>query len=121
MSLDMSGHIDGAFKSLDVIRTPVTGSYIDGIWSPTNGTPSTHAANVQPLNHREIQQLQQGGERITETWKLYINDGDLFSIAPSDIWTFDTGKGVKKHKAISMDCRPWRNYCKIIVSLIDDQ
>ena len=121
MSLDMVGHIDGTFKSIDVSRTPRSGSYVDGIWVSADGTPKSHTANVQPLNEREIQHLLQGGERVTETWKLYINDGDLYSIAPKDIWTFDTGKGPKKYRAIKLDNRPWRNYCKIIVSLIDDQ
>lgn len=117
MSLDMRGHIDGVFKSVDATLTPKGGSYVDGLWVPLPGTPATFTVNVQPLSEREKDFLERGGERILDGRRIYVNSGDLESITLEGDWTF-LGQ---KWKAVKTDNRPWRNYCKVIVSRYDQQ
>ena len=119
MSLNMLGHIDSVFKSTDASRFKTTGgSYVNGLWVEGSEMPSPHTVNLQPLTEKEIQSLSIGAERINDTRKIYVNDGDLYSIAKSDTWTFTNVAGV--FKSVALDNRPWRNYCKIIVSRIDE-
>ena len=120
MSLDMLGHVSGDFVSLIATRTPKGGAYIEGVWQSSDGTPTSHAINLQPLNDRESKNYVQG-RRLEDYRKAYINDGELFGLQPSDIWEFDPGEGIQKFKVVSMDNRPWRNYCKLILVRLDDQ
>lgn len=76
-----------------------------------------HNITAQPAGDREIDTLSVGGERIKDARKIYVNDGDFYSIMPSDIWVFDG----QRFKCMKLDNRPWRNYCKAIVVRIDDQ
>jgi len=118
----MLGHIDSTFRSISASRVEKTGAYDgDGIWQETTSISSSHSVNIQPLNNRELQNLDIGGERINDVRKIYVNDGDLNNIKPSDLWQFDEGHGVQVYKTIALDCRPWNNYCKAIVSRNDDQ
>ena len=122
MILDMAGFIDDSFESVTATRMPQGGDYdATGIWQDSPGTAEQHSVTVQPVSEREIQNLGKGGERLLDVRKIYVNDGTLANIRPSDTWQFDAGFGVKNWKAIRLDCRPWRNYCKVIVSRIDDQ
>jgi hypothetical protein len=119
MSLDMLGTIDDTFKSADALRTSKTGGYgADGRYVGASGTPSPHTVNIQPLTPKELQSLGIGAERINDVRKIYVNDGDLYSILPSDEWSFDGIDGV--FRTVDLDNRPWRNYCKAIVSRKDD-
>lgn len=114
----MSGHIDPVFKSIPATRTPKSGSYVNGLWvAGAPATPVPHTVTIQPASDREIESIERGGERIIDARRVYVNDGVLASISPSDIWNFD-GQKWKCHK---LDNRPWRNYCKAIVSRIDNQ
>lgn len=117
MSLDMAGMIDPVFKSIPATRTKTTGGYVNGIWVNGATTITSHTVNIQPATDREIEAIEKGGERILDARRIYVNDGIDASISPSDIWEFD-GQRWKCHK---MDNRPWRNYCKAIVSRIDNQ
>lgn len=117
-TLDMGGHIDDVFESVTAQRQPRGGSYVNGRWVPSEGDSSSHRVNLQPMTTREIQTLQDGGERIIDGRRVYVNDGDLYNITPSDLWTFPGVDGT--FKAVALDNRPWRNYCKIMVSRIDD-
>lgn len=123
MSLDMLSHIDDTFVSTDSIAGATRyaksgGSYVDGIWVEGVETPSTHTVNLQPLSDREIQNLSIDSERITDYRKVYVNDGDLYSIREADEWEFDNVDG--RFKAHALDNRPTRNYCRIIAVRIDD-
>lgn len=119
MSLNMFGHIDAVFVSTPATRTVETGgSYVNGKWVDGTTEIKPHTVNLQPVNDKEIQALNIGAERIGDLRKIYVNDGDLYNIKPSDIWSF-TGLG-GTFKAVSLDNRPWRNYCKIIVSKQDE-
>lgn len=122
MSLDMAGHVDGEFVSLQAVRIPQSGAYdANGNWQATAGQPASHSANVQPASDQEIQNARAVGERITDVRRLYLNDGITPSIAPSDLWQMDVGYGTKAWKTVALDNRPWRNYCKVIVVRLDDQ
>ncbi|MFL1558579.1 hypothetical protein [Pseudomonas sp. O11] len=118
MSLNMEGQIDGVFESVEASRTVDTGgAWVDGIWAP--GTPSTthYVVSIQPASDREVDFLRQGGERITDARRIYINQGDMQLIDQAGTWTF-LGQ---QWKAVKVDNRYWRNYCKVIVMRIDDQ
>lgn len=119
VSLDMSGHIDTVFKSVTATRTAKSGGeYTDGIWVAGTETETTHAANVQPLNNKDIDFLTLAGERIRDSRKVYINDGTMASISESDTWTFPNVDGT--FKTYSLDNRPWRNYCKFYAIRLDE-
>lgn len=118
MSLNMEGQIDGVFESVEASRTVDDGgAWVDGIWTP--GTPSTapYIVNIQPASDREVDFLRQGGERITDARRIYINQGDMQLIDQTGTWAF-LGQ---QWKAVKVDNRYWRNYCKVIVMRIDDQ
>lgn len=118
MSLNMEGQIDGVFESVEASRAVDTGgTWVDGIWAP--GTPSAtpYIVNIQPASDREVDFLRQGGERITDARRIYINQGDMQLIDQTGTWTF-LGQ---QWKAVKVDNRYWRNYCKVIVMRIDDQ
>lgn len=123
-SLDMFGFIDPVFRSIDATRTSFSGGAYDGdgIWQPGIPVISQHTITLQPLSMKEISFISLGGERQHDLRKIYVNDGNLYSISESDTWAFQISQGVNgNYKTISLDNRPWRNYCKIIVSRYDDQ
>lgn len=121
-ALDMSGHIDADFKSISVTRIVAGGAYDDaGIYQPSEGVRESYAASVQPVSGRRLDRMKEGGRRITDARTIYINSGDLASIEPSNEWEFDAGYGVKRWETAALDCRPWRNYCKVTVVRLDDQ
>lgn len=118
MSLNMEGQIDGVFVSVDASRTvDVGGQLVEGIWTP--GAPDTkpYVVNIQPASDREVDFIRQGGERITDARRIYINQGEMQLIDQTGTWTF-LGQ---QWKAVKCDNRYWRNYCKVIVMRIDDQ
>ncbi len=117
MSLDMEGFVDDTFESIPAQRFSRSGSYVDGIWVPGTEVETPHSVNLQTASLKEIQSLDSGGERLNDVRKVYINDGIDASLAPSDTWEFEGLSG--RYKTIQLDNRPWRNYCKSIVSRID--
>jgi hypothetical protein len=117
MSLDMQGMIDAVFVSVPATRTAMTGGYINGIFVPGSTTTTPYTVNIQPVTDRELDFLQQGGERIIDARRIYVNGANMQLIDQTGTWTF-IGQQWKAHKC---DNRYWRNYCKIIVSRIDDQ
>ncbi len=122
MSLDMLGHVDDTFRSIPVVRIAKSGGGFDDGGFPVSGSESrsNHVATVQPLNQREIDNLKIGGRRIVDARKLYINDGSTAEISEADDWEFDANsRGLERYEAMSVDNRPWRNYCKVMVILRD--
>lgn len=117
IALDMFGHIDDAFRSVPATRSEKGGAYVDGIWQETPGAPVAYTINTQPASDKEIDFLVQGGERITEARRVYVNSGDLNAINLKGEWDI---LGVK-WKEVQLDNRPWNNYCKAIVVRLDDQ
>lgn len=116
--LNMEGQIDGVFASVEASRTvDVDGQLVEGIWVPGVPETSPYIVNIQPASDREVDFLRQGGERITDARRIYINQGDMQLIDQTGTWTF-LGQ---QWKAVKVDNRYWRNYCKVIVMRIDDQ
>ncbi len=117
MSLDMEGHIDDAFQSIPATRYSQSGSRDSkGRWVSGVESGSPHKVNLQPLSDKEIANLGEGAERIQDFRKIYVNDGDLYSLTPQDEWEFDAPDlaGIR-FTVYAMDNRPWRNYCKCVV------
>lgn len=123
MSLDMAGHIDDCFQSVPANRyRNGTGEYVEGIWEQSGPDVVTpHKVTIQPLSEKELQdaQIMLGAERVLDSRKVYVNDGDLYKISPADEWQFEGIEG--RFKTAKLDNRPWRNYCKVIVMIIDDK
>jgi hypothetical protein len=117
MSLSMRDHIDAVFVSVPATRTVTPVTLVDGIWIPGTPTTETYVVNIQPVSERELDFLQQGGERIVDPRRIYINDGNMRLIDETGEWEF-IGQRWKAHRC---DNRYWRDYCKVIVSRIDDQ
>ena len=123
MSLDMTGFIDSKFQSggLATRTSYAPGQYVNGIWQEGVASTENHRVNIQPATEKQIADLEQGGERILDVRRLYVNGGDLFSISPSDTWTFPSDSGLDGvYRTRSLDNRPWRGYCRIMVAIVDD-
>ena len=119
MSLDMFGHIDDVFETATVTRQRQSDSgYVNGRWVEGDADPSTHKANVQPTSMREREALEKGGDRLLDTRTIRINDGSTSDVLDTDTWIIPGLSGVYQTQMV--DNRPTRNYCKVIVSLIDD-
>lgn len=118
MSLAMTGMIDAVFVSVPATRTAMTGGgYVNGIFVPGATTTEAYVVNIQPVSERELDFLSQGGERIVDPRRIYINDGNMQLIDQTGEWEF-LGQRWKTHRC---DNRYWRDYCKCIVARIDDQ
>jgi hypothetical protein len=113
----MEGHIDDVFVSVEASRTVTGGGWVDGIWTPRGAVTTPYIVNIQPASDREVDFLRQGGERITDVRRIYINQGEMQLIDQTGTWAF-LGQ---QWKAVKVDNRYWRNYCKVIVMRIDDQ
>jgi hypothetical protein len=118
MSLNMQGHIDDVFVSVPATRTvDVGGDWVEGIWTPGGPATTDYIVNIQPANDREIDFVQRAGERIFDVRRVYINEGDMQLVDQTGMWSFLS----QQWKAVKCDNRWWRNYCKVIVTRIDDQ
>jgi hypothetical protein len=114
----MAGHVDDTFVSVPASRAvAVDGQFIDGIWVPGTTDTKDYTVNIQQASDREIDFIRQGGERITDVRRIYINDGEMQLIDQTGTWTFLS----QQWKAVKCDNRWWRDYCKVIVMRIDDQ
>ena len=117
MSLNMEGQIDDVFVSVAASRTVTGGALVEGIWVPGPPVTTDYRVNIQPASDREVDFIRQGGERITDVRRIYINEGEMQLIDQTGIWTFLS----QQWKAVKCDNRWWRNYCKVLVMRIDDQ
>lgn len=118
MSLDMQGHVDAKFESIPVVRIKVNGrnNYVNGILQPTDAPDdSQFIVNVQKASDRQIETLARAGKRVLDVRNLYVNNGDIESITEQDDWEFLN----QRWQTVGLDNRPWRNYCKVVVSRYD--
>lgn len=115
--IDMLGHVSGTFTSIPATRRMTGGGWVNGEWVEVVGDPQPYDINTQPASDREIDFLRNGGERITEARRVYINDGDMESVTNNGEWEFIG----QRWKTVKCDNRYWNNYCKLIVMRIDDQ
>jgi hypothetical protein len=117
-TLSMAGHVDDTFVSVPASRTvAVAGQWVEGIWVPGATDTNDYTVNIQPATDRDIDFVQRAGERITDVRRIYINDGEMQLIDQTGIWTFLS----QQWKSVKCDNRWWRDYCKVIVTRIDDQ
>lgn len=123
MPLDFEGHIDEDFETHDGVRIVQAVTRVDGKAVRGPEVTSTRRVNVQPASDKEIQALAIGGERIVDVRVVRINDGGDYSLTPPDHWEFKGLRGRPdlpgRYKTVRLDNRPWRNYCKAIVTLVD--
>lgn len=118
-ALDMSGTVDNEFKSINATRFTVAKGYTNGRPNKTPvEDPNAFTVTLQAVSERELMSLSGGGERVVDVRRVYINDGDLTALTNGDLWQFDGLVGT--YRVIKLDNRPWRNYCKLIVSLKDE-
>lgn len=118
MSLNMEGQVDLVFVSVAASRTvSVDGQFVEGIWVPGATETKPYVVNIQQASDREVDFIRQGGERITDVRRIYINQGEMQLIDQTGTWEF-LGQ---QWKAVKCDNRYWRNYCKVLVMRIDDQ
>lgn len=118
MSLDMQGFVDSVFVSVPATRTFMTPStYVNGIVVPGASTTLPYTVNIQSASDREIDFLSQGGERLLDMRRVYVNDGDIQSLDNSGEWVF-LGQ---RWRPLRCDNRWWRNYCKLLVVRLDVQ
>lgn len=117
-TLSMAGHVDDTFVSVPASRTvSVAGQWVEGIWVPGTTDTKPYTVNIQQASDREVDFIRQGGERITDVRRIYINDGDMQLIDQTGTWAFLS----QQWKAVKCDNRHWRDYCKVLVMRIDDQ
>lgn len=119
MTINMRGHVNGALRSMSATRISSTSKYVAGrpVKTPDVKHPK-QSVNVQPSTDKQLQSLSIGGERILEAYRVYINDGELYSIAKADEWEFEKIPG--RFRCVSLDNRPHNNYCKLVVILKDE-
>lgn len=128
MTLDMYGFIDPVFESRPeggvTLIVPGEGGYTGpgGTWE--EGEPQRkplQLVNIQPASLKTVETLVgQGGTVQPSDWRVVrINDGTM--IYPDDtgqfahLLEFSDGREVRQWRVRQADCRPWRNYCKVIV------
>lgn len=120
-ALSMGGFVTDDIQSTVGTRYSTTGGDYDtgGRWVDGVETDTPHEVNLQPATPKQIAALDLGGERAIDIRNVYVNDVEiaLAKIAKADEWTFAGVPG--RFKTIVLDNRPWRVYCKVVVSLID--
>jgi len=129
MTLDMYNFIDPVLASAPdggvTLVTQDPGGYTGpgGTWEPGAETEDTLAAvTIQQASMRTAQFLiDQGGiTQASDARVVYINDGTM--LYPDDdgtfaqILKFSDGRKVREWRVREVDNRPWRNYCKAIVT-----
>ena len=120
MSLNMRGHLVGDFVSHPQIQMfKIVTAKVDYEMVRSLQSTSTFAGNVQQASGRDIEFLQMGAERINDVRVVHRNDGGGIAVsAPgtlADILSFNGSYW----KCVSVDYRPWRNYCRALVTLLD--
>ena len=105
------------FYPYKATRFTSEGTYNDiGIWQKNLVKKDIYNVNKQPSTPKEKDFLERGGERIIETSNIYLdNSVDTTIITEKDFWKINE----IMYKTISLDNRPIRNYCKIVISRID--
>lgn len=126
MSLDMLGFIDTDFESRPVggvFHIPARdGDYSGpgGTWQMPEATPfELKLVNIQPLKPKEVQLLAGNITEPSDAKVLHINDGIVLSPDEegrfSDLFRFSDGLEMRLWRVVQADCRPDRNYCRVVV------
>lgn len=126
MSLDMMGTVDPTFDSgVDVtLLEPGTGGYTGagGTWEPGARTQRTlPLVTIQQASMKTAEFLAESGGAVNpaDLRVLYLNDGTMLYPDEEGLYAhvlrFTDGRAVRDWRVREADCRPARNYCKIIV------
>lgn len=120
MSLNMRGHLVGDFVSHSQIQLmKIVTQKVDYEMVRSLQSTATFAGNVQQASGRDIEFLQLGAERINDVRVVHRNDGGGIAVSLpgtlADILLFNGSHW----KCVSVDYRPWRNYCRALVTLLD--
>lgn len=118
INLYLRRHVDYLFTSGMATRTAISGGYVNGIWATRSAFDTNHLVTIQPLNNKQIEFLNIGGERVEDYRQVWVNDGSLAEISPSDIWNLPNLPG--DYKTTQLDNRPDRFYCKFIAAIINE-
>mgnify|MGYP001579929265 CR=1 FL=1 len=128
MSLNMFGFIDQIFESKPIfgvtLKIPGKGGYTGpgGVWQEDPPIVfNLKSVNIQMAGKREAEFLMgQGGTvNISDFRLIHINDGIM--IQPDDsgrfaqILEFHDGVDRRQWRVREADCRPWHNYCRLVV------
>ena len=123
MAFNMEDLIDFNFRTHFITVLKQSGEYVDGTYVMNTSSSQSYEGTVQPISERERQALDQGGQRIIDARKIYINGYNNIDVSPSDtllIADVPNGETVGRFKVFAVDLRRARAYCKIMVGLIDE-
>lgn len=120
MSLNMLGHLVGDFVSHRQIKLlKITTTLVDHEQVRAFSSASVFNGNIQAAPSKDIEFLDIGAERVTDTRLVHRNDGGGIDVSGpgklADILQFDGAYW----KCLSVDYRPWRSYCRAIVIKLD--
>ncbi|PNF10541.1 hypothetical protein A6J71_10425 [Enterobacter cancerogenus] len=129
--LDMRGHVDSTFKSkieggIWLIRKEGDYSGPGGVWQETETErEELKRVNVQPGKWREINLLVgEGGVAVISDFRtVHINDGKTYLMPDesgqyTDQLEFSDGVVMRRWRVMTVDNRPWRNFCRAVVQVI---
>ena len=116
------------FIALDVITAKVKvttsagGNYDEnGKYQKSESSYEIYNCNIQPLTEKERQALPIGGQRIISPFKIYLKGFKNINLKPADTVEVIYKENVTDaYRVYSTDIRQKRQYCKIIVGVIDD-
>jgi hypothetical protein len=123
VAFNMDDLIDFDFQTHTIKVLQQSGEYVDGTYVVSANTSQSYEGTVQPLNERERQALDQGGQRVIDARKIYINGYNNIEISPADIVVISdipNNELVGRFKVFATDIRRARGYCKIMVGAIDE-
>ena len=123
MAFNMHDLIDFNFRTHTISVLKQSGEYVDGTYVINTSSSQSYEGTVQPISERERQALDQGGQRVVDARKIYINGYNDIDVSPSDtllITDIPDGEMVGKFKVFAVDLRRARAYCKIMAGIIDE-
>lgn len=110
MSLSMLGFIGPVFGTGVITIRSVNGAFVNGAWiDDAPPTETQHYATKQVANSDEFPDLGDAGERNIDMARFFINDGSQHQTGSEIIDQYG-----KTYRIVDADCRPERNYCKLI-------
>ena len=139
MPFSMLNSIDRNFSTHRIKIKCLAGTYENGLWKESTQAIEEYNACIQPLSPQEFQTLDQGGRRLIDVKKVYLDlkNNSFASILPSSLIAIVNKKtpsdnnpddnpddkpkeeDVFDYQIIKADLRPEREYFKIIIAKVD--
>ena len=121
-SIDMSGHIDDVFQSGTGTRTSnVDGEYVDGIWRKEPQSSQLTRLTFSLLT-KKISTSSRWAVSVFKTRERFMLTMVLTRLFPRMTlghWLTLVVTRLMAFKPVSLDNRPWRNYCKFYAVRLD--